>query len=103
MSSSRDPPPVLVVCCGRRHQVAVDNMVECPSCEELHRVQYSGRQKPHYDIGKTEIVSREVLEQTGTNEFGPTYRCPRCDYPSISEYCDCPECGWAGMCQEGWE
>lgn len=53
-------------------------------------------------IGDAEVVPRDDLEQTGETEFGPTFRCPRCGYDWITEDCDCPECGWAGMCQEGW-
>ena len=53
-------------------------------------------------LGDTEIVPREELEQTGDIEGVPVYACPRCDYQWITEDCDCPECGWAGMCQEGW-
>lgn len=53
-------------------------------------------------IGDSEIVPRDELEQTGDIEGVPVYHCPRCDYQRITEDCDCPECGWAGMCQEGW-
>lgn len=49
------------------------------------------------------ILPRAELEQTGETGHGPTYRCPRCGFGSVSEYCDCPECGWAGMCQEGFQ
>jgi lipopolysaccharide biosynthesis regulator YciM len=54
-------------------------------------------------IRDTEIISRNQLEKTGENEHGPTYRCPRCGFKFVTEYCDCPECLWAGMCQEGFE
>ena len=50
-------------------------------------------------VGDTEVVPRKQLKQVGENEYGPVYECPRCGFP-ISDYCDCPECGWAGMCQE---
>lgn len=51
-------------------------------------------------IGDTTVIPRDELEDTGGTEHGPTYRCPRCGYSVVSEYCDCPDCGWAGMCQE---
>lgn len=54
-------------------------------------------------IGDREVISRENLEHTADTEHGPTYRCPRCGYEWVHEYFDCPECLWAGMCQEGWE
>lgn len=50
-------------------------------------------------LGDREVVPRGQLTQTGATEHGPTYQCPRCEYAHVSEYCDCPECGWAGMCQ----
>ena len=53
-------------------------------------------------ISDTEIIPRDKLEQTGENEHGPSYRCPRCGFGWVTEHCDCPECLWAGMCQEGW-
>lgn len=53
-------------------------------------------------IDDTEIVSRDGLKRTGETEYGPTYRCPRCGHDWVTEHCDCPECLWAGMCQEGW-
>lgn len=52
------------------------------------------------EITTTTVVPRDELEKTGETEYGPAYRCPRCGYDHITEYCDCPECGWAGMCQE---
>jgi rubrerythrin len=55
-----------------------------------------------YRIGDAEIVPRNQLEQTGDIEGVPVYACPRCDYQWITEDCDCPDCLWAGMCQEGW-
>lgn len=55
------------------------------------------------DIGDCEIIAREDLEKTCETEYGPNYRCPRCGYDLVTEYCDCPDCGWAGMCQEGWD
>jgi len=51
-------------------------------------------------IGKTEVFQPDELTQNGQNEYGPIYECPRCPYDFVSEYCDCPLCGWAGMCQE---
>jgi len=54
-------------------------------------------------ISDTEIIPRDKLEQTGENEHGPSYRCPRCGFGFVTEHCDCPECLWAGMCQEGWD
>lgn len=55
-------------------------------------------------LGDCEIVPREDLEQTDDDdEYGLYYRCPRCGYEFVAEYCDCPECLWAGMCQEGFE
>jgi len=53
-------------------------------------------------IGDIEVIPRNELEKTGKTEYGPTYRCPRCGYEWITEYCDCPDCAWAGMCQEDW-
>lgn len=55
------------------------------------------------ELGRTTIVPRSDLEHTADTEHGPTYRCPNCGYDYVHEYCDCPECLWAGMCQEGWE
>ena len=55
------------------------------------------------DIGDAEVIPREELEKTAEDEDGPHYRCPRCEYPYVNEYCDCPACLWAGMCQEKWE
>lgn len=55
-----------------------------------------------YSVEDTEIIPREELEETADSEHGPTYRCPRCGYEFVTEYCDCPDCGWAGMCQKGW-
>ena len=54
-------------------------------------------------IGDAEIIPRDELEKTGENEYGPTYRCPRCGYEFVTEHLDCSQCLWAGMCQEGWE
>jgi lipopolysaccharide biosynthesis regulator YciM len=53
-------------------------------------------------IGDTTIIPRSELEQTAKDEYGFRYRCPRCGYDYVTEYCDCPECLWAGMCQVGW-
>lgn len=57
-------------------------------------------------IHDTEIIPREHLEETGEiedrGEDTPVYSCPRCPFKHVSEHCDCPECGWAGMCQPGW-
>lgn len=53
-------------------------------------------------IGDTTIIPRSHLEQTARDEYGARYRCPRCGYDYVTEYCDCPECLWAGMCQVGW-
>lgn len=52
-------------------------------------------------IGDAEVVPRTQLQQTGETDHGLTYQCPRCGYEWITEFCDCPECGWAGMCQPG--
>lgn len=57
----------------------------------------------HETIEDTTVVPREGLEKTGHDLHGPYYRCPRCDHEYINEYCDCPDCGWAGMCQEEFE
>jgi len=62
----------------------------------------NGQEVGDTDLGDTEIVPREELERTGETWHGPTYRCPRCGYKWVTEDCDCPECYWAGMCQEGW-
>jgi lipopolysaccharide biosynthesis regulator YciM len=57
-------------------------------------------QDPTIDLD--EVVPRADLTQTGETDHGPVYECPRCGYRHVSEYCDCPFCGWAGMCQEEW-
>jgi len=54
-------------------------------------------QDPTIDLD--EVVPRTDLTQTGETDYGPVYECPRCGYQHVSEYCDCPFCGWAGMCQ----
>lgn len=62
--TARDPPPVLVVCCGQLRQIAVDGMTECPECGALHRVRH--RERP----------GRDVVTDGGTDEI-PV--CPECD------------------------
>jgi len=69
----------------------------CTNCHTMRPVD-TGTER----IEDTEIVPREELEQTGNIEGVPVYACPRCDYQRITEDCDCPDCGWAGMCQEDW-
>jgi len=53
-------------------------------------------------VGDTTIIPRSELEETAEDEYGKRYRCPRCGYDYVTEYCDCPECLWSGMCQTGW-
>lgn len=49
-------------------------------------------------LGIREVVPREYLELVEDADHGKVYECPRC-YSRVTEYCDCPTCGWAGMCQ----
>lgn len=79
--TSSDPPPVLVVCCGRRLQVAVDSMVQCTGCATLHHVTHDRRVRP-----------LELIEEDPGEDWD-YWACPTCEHP-ICDWCDCPECGW---------
>lgn len=81
---------------------AYDAGEQVPRSDELELCEASFGDGGAGPIADTEIIPRDELEQTGETAHGPTYQCPRCEYESVTEDCDCPECGWAGMCQKGW-
>ncbi|MEZ3117814.1 hypothetical protein RYH80_18005 [Halobaculum sp. MBLA0147] len=56
-------------------------------------------------IRDDEVVEESELTRLGTSDYSddPVYRCPRCGDGQMEKYLDCPICGWAGMCQPGFE